>query len=336
MSENNSAIYFSRQRLKLAISKDPIDAPRSNLDIELHATSEKHTETTFHELDVRIISDAFTARHEKPELAQIQQEVEKFCSGFVRSRALFQLLDRFVEQVIIIRQDLFGAQSFNISPSVVRAAEDIASEPEIAQDGHGLAATLFALSSAREGYFFPYYYYPHRFRIFEKPQHTLETIISYSRIVNDSIESIYVAPDTVEAKLRVFLIVKQANGTVTLPFSLVSDGTVKWFALVTAIMTTSSLFAIEEPENFLHPLMQKEIVNIVRSNFESPNAQGFAVMTPHSETILNSIDPKDMILVHMENGRTIANRPKNAEDIQNEIKSTGFGAGYYYIAGAIE
>ena len=59
-------------------------------------------------------------------------------------------------------------------------------------------------------------------------------------------------------------------------------------------------------------------------------------MTTHSETILNSVDPSDMILVHMEDGRTIAKRPTNAEDIRSEIRNTGFGAGYYYIAGAIE
>ena len=126
------------------------------------------------------------------------------------------------------------------------------------------------------------------------------------------------------------------NSITTLPFSLVSDGTAKWFALVTAILTTPSVFAIEEPENYLHPLMQKEIVNIVRSNFESSGKQSFALMTTHSETILNAIDPGDMILVHTEGGKTVAKRPTNADDIRNEIRSTGFGAGYYYIAGAIE
>ena len=155
--------------------------------------------------------------------------------------------------------------------------------------------------------------------MFENPEQTIKSIISYSKLVNEEIENIFVAPDTVEAKLRIFLTVKIGDGTMTLPFSLVSDGTAKWFALVTAIMTSRSVFAIEEPENFLHPLMQKEIVNIVRSNFEAPEKQAFAVMTTHSETILNSIDPSDMILVHMKNGRTVATRPTNVEDIRSEI-----------------
>jgi hypothetical protein len=43
-----------------------------------------------------------------------------------------------------------------------------------------------------------------------------------------------------------------------------------------------------------------------------------------------------MVLIHMESGRTKAKRPSNSEDIRREINQTGFGAGYYYLAGAIE
>jgi len=335
LSENNSAIYFSRQRLQLAPNEDKISLLHKwPIDIEVDTTSEEETKTTFHALDKSLVGDAFVSRREDPSIEDIQKQISQYCGDFVRSRTLYQMLDRFVDSAGAIERDLFGAQSFNISPSIVRTPEDIASEPEIAQDGRGLAATLFALSSAREGYFLPYVRY--RMQLFENPDHIMKAIISYSKLVNDSIESIYVAPDTVEAKLRIFLTLRIGQDTMNLPFSLASDGTAKWFALVTAIMTTSSIFAIEEPENYLHPLMQKEIVNIVRSNFEVPNKQAFAVMTTHSETILNSIDPNDMVLVHMDDGRTIAKRPQNVEDIRNEIRSTGFGAGYYYIAGAIE
>jgi predicted ATPase len=65
--------------------------------------------------------------------------------------------------------------------------------------------------------------------------------------------------------------------------SLVSNGTAKWFTLITAILTTPSVFAIEEPENFLHPLMQKEIVNIVRNTFSTGDSDAFEVMKTHSE-----------------------------------------------------
>jgi hypothetical protein len=38
----------------------------------------------------------------------------------------------------------------------------------------------------------------------------------------------------------------------------------------------------------------------------------------------------------MKEGRTEARRPTNAVELMAEIKTTGFGLGYYYIAGAVE
>ena len=82
--------------------------------------------------------------------------------------------------------------------------------------------------------------------------------------------------------------------------------------------------------------MQREIVRIVRETFHERHKNGFAVMTTHSETILNCVDPDEMILIHMEGGKTVAKRPSNSDDIRREINQTGFGSGYYYLAGAIE
>lgn len=339
LSENNSAISFKRQRLKIAVAQSKSKRSAAwPIDIEFSASGEEESSTTFHSVERTHLEDQFLPKSkEKSDYTeQISEQIREFCREYARTRALYQFLDRYIVGLELITRDLFGAQSFNISPTVVRTPEDIASEPEIAQDGKGLAATLFALTSAPGGRNFPHSYLRRRTRFLEESRETVEAIISYSKLVNDSIERIWAAPDTVEAKLRIFISVRTGTGTMTLPFSLVSDGTAKWFALVTAIMTTSSVFAIEEPENYLHPLMQKEIVKIVRSNFDDPDKQAFAVMTTHSETILNSIDPSDMILVHMEDGKTVASRPTNADDIRLEIQNTGFGAGYYYIAGAIE
>jgi predicted ATPase len=116
----------------------------------------------------------------------------------------------------------------------------------------------------------------------------------------------------------------------------VSDGTAKWFTLVTAIVTNSNLFAIEEPENFLHPLMQIEIVRIVRNQYERLEQDRFALITTHSETILNRCQPTEIIIVEMKNGRTEAHRPDNASSVLEQIQETGFGLGYYYITGAVE
>jgi hypothetical protein len=43
-----------------------------------------------------------------------------------------------------------------------------------------------------------------------------------------------------------------------------------------------------------------------------------------------------MVIVEMRDGRTEARRPENGVELISEIKKTGFGLGYYYLAGAVE
>jgi predicted ATPase len=62
----------------------------------------------------------------------------------------------------------------------------------------------------------------------------------------------------------------------------------------------------------------------------------FALMTTHSETLLNAVDPEEVIVVSMRDGRTRAVRPANADELRAEIASTGFGLGFFYFSGALE
>ena len=170
LSENNSAIYFNRQRLKLSILPDSKHERPQTIDIEVLAIADDQTKTIFHHLDKSAVSDAFSPHRGKEllPLDEIKTQIQGFCSGYFRNRALYQLLDRFVEGISLIARDLLGGQSFNISPAVVRTPEDIASEPEIAQDGRGLAAILFALTTARRADQLPYPYWGYRFQSVRK------------------------------------------------------------------------------------------------------------------------------------------------------------------------
>jgi predicted ATPase len=119
-----------------------------------------------------------------------------------------------------------------------------------------------------------------------------------------------------------------------MPLNFLSDGTIKWLALVTAIATNVSYFAIEEPENYIHPKMQSEFANIVRLTCDQ-NDERFAIITTHNETLLNAVRPSEIVILNMEDGRTVAQRIKDPDLIPREINRTGFGLGYYYITEAI-
>jgi predicted ATPase len=121
-----------------------------------------------------------------------------------------------------------------------------------------------------------------------------------------------------------------------MPLSLMSDGTLKWITLLTAALTASSVFSIEEPENYLHPNMQAQCVNILRDILFQENKHACILMTTHSETVLNNCKPSELIIVNLKDGQTIAYRCHNEAEISDEIAKTGFGLGYYYINNALQ
>lgn len=334
LRETSGSLTYGRQSLKLSYEKPSAEWP---VEVEVITDENESTKIRFSSSTLKEhLRDQFSPRKKGGDATELKVAVEELVRRSCATTPLYHVLERYLRGAGLLISDLFGAQSFNISPSAVRRTEDIASEPLIEEDGGGLAAVLFALTRTHqsEDYWDDYRYQP-RYR-FHHPDETFTKIIAYSKIVSDAIQDITVEPDTIENQLRIFVKVDYGDGSLKLPFSLVSDGTAKWFTLVTAIVTSRAVFAIEEPENFLHPLMQREIVRIVREEFSSGFKDAFAVMTTHSETILNSVDPDEMILVHMEEGRSVAKRPENAFDVRAEIDRTGFGAGYYYLAGAIE
>lgn len=115
-----------------------------------------------------------------------------------------------------------------------------------------------------------------------------------------------------------------------------SDGTIKWLALITAILTSKTIFSIEEPENFLHPWMQAEIANIMREHIENKESESFVLMTTHSESLLNHAEPNEILLVDFENGKTTAKRLTNILLVKDEISKSGFGLGHFYFSNALQ
>jgi predicted ATPase len=260
----------------------------------------------------------------------LQKLIRQYSPAF-KDLSIFSALRGVVEPLSIIQQDLFRSRAFNIDPNKVRLPEDIATEPFIKSDGVGLGATLYYSEKGRQkGNRITSLNYRSNRKLKEKVER-------YFRLVNDNIDGIEVTCEQFYNKLRVSIIQKRENDLfVNVPIELASDGTVKWLALTTAILSSDYIFAIEEPENFLHPRMQIEIVNIVRERCSSKDQPMLSIMTTHSETLLNALQPEEVIVVGLEDGRTQARRPKNAVDLKNEISFTGFGLGYYYLSGELQ
>jgi predicted ATP-dependent endonuclease of OLD family len=247
------------------------------------------------------------------------------------------VLPRFIERGFAISGDIRCGETFNIIPSRVRMVENSARPPGIAKDGSGLAATLYSMVKKEPEYKRKMFLYrTHAQRPHFRSTRTIKDLINYVKLANSSISDIHPYNDPFENQLKLVFTIKDGDYEAFLPMSIMSDGTLKWITLITAVMTSESLFSVEEPENYLHPQMQSEILSIMRTSIKEKESFSCIIMTTHSETLLNSARPEEIIVTHFENGCTIASRPKNKDIINTEIKKTGFGLGYYYLAGALE
>jgi len=149
---------------------------------------------------------------------------------------------------------------------------------------------------------------------------TLHSLLTYKRKSFLEIEDIMrqLVPEieeinvpTTEDGQRVYLSIKESGVPEPLKYHNISDGTLRILAFVTALYLENTIIAFEEPENCVHPYLFETVVDLCR---KSP-AQ--VVMTTHSPYLLNKVsDPKEVLLVKKENGRT---KVKPVEDL-NKVR----------------
>lgn len=353
ISEERDSIFFRFQRVLYSSMLKKSRAKKSwDLDISISWADDGSCSTNVNHIDLRKV--AFFSRFIRSDVPVSRSKKVDDISHFVSRNSspytnLLLPMTRLGGDVSGVLSDLEGGEAFNIMPSAAREPEDSATPPGVQKDGSGLAATLYALKKAEESHgmfaprrrtyishFFRSSYRPASSRAFSPRSNAFDQIVENIRLVNDQILNLDVSLDQGDNKLKIYAEMDFEESNIRLPFSLMSDGTVKWVALVTAIYTYGSIFAIEEPENFIHPLMQKEVVKIMRGAASEKAFKSFVLMTTHSETLLNAAEPEEVLVVSMTRGVTNAKRVKDQRLLRSEISRTGFGLGHYYLAGALD
>jgi predicted ATPase len=218
--------------------------------------------------------------------------------------------------------DLKGGETFNIVPNRIRQQESAISTKGIQSDGYGLAKTLFEMQRGNGNNS------NYNVRNFQKA-------IAYLKLANTAIHDLVIEKDDFDNKLVPKVYIKSDGKASILPMAFLSDGTLKWLTLVTAVLTSDHLFCIEEPENYLHPWMQAEMCTLMREHLEMKTEPSFILMTTHSETLLNAAKPEEVIVVAMKNGETRAQRVENPELLREIISDSGFGLGHLYLTNSL-
>ncbi len=332
------SIAYRNQSFMIAMTKTFVDAPTQSeksfswqLAIYQESDSKLASKIKVTSFDTKLLrSRLFYST------AKTAKSAEKLFSRITSpNESLVNILSRYTYTLRFLHEDLARGETYNIIPSRVKIPEDSAKSPGIEKDGAGLAATLYAIYRKRPLMYDRIYWWypPPSFKLHTKI--SLSDVEKYVALANESIVGIDVHNDPFNNQLKVTLEVKSGDYNASLPLASMSDGTVKWLALTTAVLTSSSIFSLEEPENYLHPLMQMQILKIMRDILFSKKKYAFTIMTTHSETVLNGCKPDELIVVSLDNGSTVARRCPNAVELRKEIDRTGFGLGYYYLAGAV-
>lgn len=336
VSSERDRIYFSYQSLKLAERKKLENWREGDwdLDVEFKERSPENNRVEVKHYNPKNIRSRWSARTTRTLERHL---IPPFISADLSDACLVGVLRFQFEEADKIVSDFSGAHAFNIVPARVKISEDSTRPPGIQKDGSGLAPTLYAikLASQREKDLYRSNFSRRHYGL-RISENTFDQIQQYLKIANPSIESLNVYNRPFDNQLNIVVHLMSSSGVIALPFSAMSDGTIKWLSLVTALLTYRAIFAIEEPENYIHPLMQQEIVRIIRDTSSNREEKSFVMMTTHSETMLNAADPDEVIVVRMEDGLTAVSRVANKDQLAAEIRRSGFGLGYYYVTGALE
>ncbi|TWT23545.1 AAA family ATPase [Luteimonas marina] len=322
-SQSRQDVVFCRQELKV----DQISQVTRRSSVYMHVIYEPPTSPDSG--GIRILKFPEPERNTRSWVREEIKRLEK--RNIFSTNCVLSFLQHVDEALATVAADFSGRFILNVVPSHVKKPEDSTREPGIDSDGSGLSATLYAIKKKRSiagsRALRPF------LRMSDLRTPEWSGVMDLVRVAVPSIEDIDVENDPFDNLLRCRITVGKGNKSSVVPLGALSDGTVKWMSLVVRLLTSREALLLEEPENYLHPLMQREIVRLLR---DSVGSSSFMMLSTHSETLLNAVRPDELIVVGYEKGGTKANRVSNSADVEAEINRTGFGLGYYYLADAVE
>ena len=206
--------------------------------------------------------------------------------------------------LVLFRSYVEGWSFFNISPGVARQPCKEVPELQLGEAGEYLAAVLHKLEKQNGG------------------PGSLAQIVSGLRGAVPGFKSVRTKPLEVEGKWMFQVVEDHIRGAIN-PRS-VSDGTIRLLALMVIAhwsARSSSLLAIEEPENGLHPHLSKHIVGLLRTASRTHQV----LATTHSPDLLDELEPEEVILCDKRDGFTVVRHASEVAEITSFRKHFRLG-----------
>ncbi|MDE0443613.1 MAG: ATP-binding protein [Gammaproteobacteria bacterium] len=224
-----------------------------------------------------------------------------------------------------VRRHLRNSYIFDPQPKAMREYARVESSPQLLHSGANLSAVLFSLREFNE-----------------EPHSALERI---TEIVRQIPEEPFTAIDFVETSLGDVMAGfvpdhgTGTNGTKLVDARILSDGTLRMLAIVTALETVPdrSRIVIEEFDNGLHPSRAKLLVGALAEAARRRNLNVF--VTTHNPAFMDALDEKQLnsvVICHSDDSEGGSKATRLADmDIASTVGLRG-GLGDFVTRGALE
>ena len=228
---------------------------------------------------------------------------------------LIELSDKLYP-VNSLLQILSFDKAYDIYPDRIRNESKQRIHPGIKFDGRGLPSTLLNLLESN----------PKKFKIIEDSIKAISTDIHGLQVNFNK--------QTNEVSVNTMQLVDQLENYCVVPLNLLADGMLKWYSLMAALEIIHKNIVIDEPENFLDNNMQQVLTEFIRQELDETNL--VCILATHSETLMNSLTPDEILFVGFKKGRTFAERVADPDKLSKRIGESGYGLGQYYKNGSLE
>jgi predicted ATPase len=210
----------------------------------------------------------------------------------------------FSPPLVLFRNYIEGWSFFNINPAIARQPCKEVPELALGEAGEYLAAILHKLEKQNGD------------------KVSLDHIVAGLRGAVPGFKSVRTKPLEVEGKWTFQVVEDRIRGAIN-PRS-VSDGTIRLLAMMVIAHWSarrSTLLAIEEPENGLHPHLSKHIVDLLRTASQTRQV----LATTHNPAFLDELEPEEVILCDKKDGFTVVRHASEVKEIKSFRKHFRLG-----------
>ena len=245
----------------------------------------------------------------------VYESISPSSKKFSEKSMLIELSDKLYPVTSFLEVLNFD-KAFDIYPDGIRNESKQKIHPGIKFDGRGLPSTLLNFLESN----------PKRFKIFEDSIKAVSADIHKLQVNYDK--------QTKEISVDTMQFIDQFGQYCVVPLNLLADGMLKWYSLIAALEFAHKNIVIDEPENFLDNRMQQVLTDFIRQELDETDLM--CVMATHSETLMNSLIPDEIVFVSIKDGRTVAERVADPDKLLKRIAESGKSLGQYYETGSLE